>query len=254
MKTITRIKNVIQVSLDPEMSTEHDRYVRHLSDVIFDLTRGLYRYEVYRCYDLNQPDFPEEKLFEEFDLHTPLQDRKADEVWVFGSSGQSRIYMGGSHALWLGDNPLQGTANIFRRFPVMRFGPLPLLKVYAKRVENTMYQVYRGYPPAKNMWEHFIQTARSTSGVAGCGSVTYPPNGVLEGYSSDLTFLSSCEDWLFNYPEFKNRVKFIDSGEWGGTLDGYLKWWLGHIPHGLHKTDGVHDNWWHYVMNLDLIK
>lgn len=253
MKTITRNKKVMVITLgesdsDEEAMREFDK----LSNTVFDLTRGLYKYVDVDYGWVADPEFTDGQIFQQFDLHTPLQEREIDEVWVFGTD-KSGTACGGAKSFWLGNPIVPGTDNIYRRFPVMRVGANPLY-AFACRVESVMAYTYRQYPPIKNAWERFSRTAYSVTGVAGCGTPTYPPNGVTFGYNSPQTFLSNCDDWFWNYPEMKNRIKYMDSSEWGGTQDGFLRWWLKHLPHGVHKTDGIHDNWWHYVMNMDLIK
>lgn len=250
---VTKVRKVIFISLQPDRDDLYEKQFQTLSNDILELSRGLYSYDIYCRYDVYRPEFTDHQLFDEFDMHGPLQDRTADEVWVFGSP-KSGSAMGGSKAFWLGDVPLSGTDNIYRRFPLMRFGTIDPLLTFARRVEATMYRVYEGYPPAKNMWERYIRNERTHSGHASCGSVSVPPNGVLHGYDARLSILSDSEDWLLHYPDLRNRVQFIDSRDWGGTQAGYLKWWLRHLPHGVRKTDGIHDNWWHYIMNLDLVK
>jgi hypothetical protein len=244
---IAKIKNVILISIG-NIDFSIDAY--HLSDDLFNLTRGLYRYNVLFDWGVNK-ELSNEQLMQEFDIAHEISTYTCDEVWVFGSS-DATVSMGGNNAFWMGTVPVKSFDSIHRRFPFMRFGPEYVLKTYARRVENTMYRVYRGFPPAKNMWESFIS---SDPEQASCGSILRPPNGILKGYSAKEVFLSDADDWL-HYPALDSRKgwKFMDCSEWGCTEDGYVKWWLRHIPHGTGKTDGVYDNWWAYVMNLDLVK
>lgn len=240
---ITKIKRVILISLQPQHSQQYDIQFQKLSDDLFDLTRGLYRYEVVHRWDINAP-LSNAGLMMEFDIEDWIASYKADEVWVFGSQ-TSETAMGGQKAFWLGALPVSGTDRIPRRFVFMRFGDnISPLKSYAQRIECTLYKLYEGYPPAKNMWDKYMRE---------CGTVLRPANSILEGYSHSLEYLSNHEDWE-QYPNFRHRCRFISSSEWGGTQDGYLRWWMKYLPHGTHKTDGIHDNWWHYVMNVDRIK
>jgi hypothetical protein len=52
MRTITRVKNVLHISLDPVHNDEFDWLFTKLSNDLFELTRGLYRYEVYQRFDV----------------------------------------------------------------------------------------------------------------------------------------------------------------------------------------------------------
>jgi hypothetical protein len=242
---VTKLHRLILVTLG---NADFLADVRKLSEDVLALTRGLHGYEVVFDWSV-KAELTNEQLMQEFDIAQEVNNYNCDEVWVFGSS-EASVSMGGTNAFWLGTVPVKSFEHIHRRFPFLRFGSELLLKTYARRVENTMYHVYRGYPPAKNMWEKFI---RSQPDEASCGSLLYPPNGVMEGYDSTTVFLSDADDWL-RYPNFRNGFRFMDSSEWGATETGYIKWWLRHIPHGEHKTDGIHDNWWSYVMNLDLVR
>lgn len=244
MKPITRNKNIVLIGLKND--TQHNSHVEAFSQDILGLSRGLYRYVICQEYDFYGIQLSNVQIFQELDLHSMLQDREVDEVWIVGAD-TPEIAMGGSKAFWLGSSPIPGTENIYRRFAVMRFSPKePMLQTFVRRVENTMYHVYRGYPPFKNAWEKFIKPEV-------CGTVLRPPSGELNIYNSPNGFFSGCEDWL-NYPNTRGQMRYLTSQEWEGTLEGYLRWWLRHLPHGIHKTDGIHDNWWHYVMNLDLVK
>ncbi len=241
MKPITKDKHVIVIDLHPQVA-DH-RELAFIQDIL-ELSRGLYQYVIVQRYEFYKGSWNDEKIFQELDLHSILQQREADEIWVMGGGDTA---MGGARAFWLGSSPIPGTENIYRRFPVTHFGyDLPMLEPFVRRVENTMYQVYRGYPPFKNSWEKFIKPEA-------CGTILCPPTGKLESYSTVEGFFSSCDDWL-HYPNLRGQMRYMNSNEWGGTLEGYLRWWLYHLPHGIHKTDGIHDNWWHYVMNLDLVR
>jgi hypothetical protein len=240
MKTITRVKKVIQISSVPEFNSEYDHQAEEFSESIFKLTRGLYRYEPVWKWDV-RGDLDNDQLMQEFDIATEVATYKADEVWVFGCL-KSETAMGGAKAFWLGGVPVKGAAIVHRRFPFMRFGIEPLLLTFAKRVEATLYHAYRDYPPTKNMWERYIRDF---------GTVARPPTGNLGSYRNE-GFWDYSADWI-TYPELHERPHYTTNA-WDGTLEGYLKWWLGNLPQGLHKTDGIHDNWWHAIMNLDLIR
>ncbi len=248
-KTITKEKNIIVVYQDREDSDDWEIQFEKLSGEIYDLSRGLYRCVPYESYCINT-ELPDAIMFQQDDFHTPLQERRADEIWVFNSWCR-HLTFGGLRAP---APAIPGTENIHRKFPVMHlaYGIEPLC-IFAQRVEWMMHLTYAGYPPAKHAWNKFVRTERSDPNRAACGTPLYPPNGKLADYNFQESILSSCDDWL-TYPDLRDRVRWIDSSEWGGTEEGYLRWWLAHLPHGNHKTDGVHDNWWHHVMNFDLLK
>jgi hypothetical protein len=193
-----------------------------------------------------------EQLLEEFDLATLLNTREIDEVWVVGQQEPASV-MGGLRPFWLGKVPVQ-TRGIARRFPFMLFSDNEsFLHTYGHRIESIFYHVYRGYPPAKNMWERFIRTEKTNPGRSGVGTIHCPPHGIEMGWASKKKVYSDCHDWK-TYPILQGRSSLVSGEEWNYTQDGYIKWWMRHLPRGNHKTDGIHNNWWAYVMNLDLVR
>ena len=46
----------------------------------------------------------------------------------------------------------------------------------------------------------------------------------------------------------------LNCNEWGGQADGgyaHLKCWFKHVPHMPGSKNGIANNWWRYVMQVD---
>jgi hypothetical protein len=47
----------------------------------------------------------------------------------------------------------------------------------------------------------------------------------------------------------------VTSAEWGrGEIRAHHQWWLKHLPHAAGRQNGIHNNWWQYVMDVNNVK
>lgn len=198
-------------------------------------------------------------------LHGIIEDvstRDIDEVWLFGGPwfGFYESCMGGPDAFWCNGPAIPGTELAEHRFVVMGFnyekGVAEMLESFIHRGESILSKVYRGFPPEKHMWNRFTQIDKTHPDRAGIGTCHFAPNSIRDyEWGSRKVVLSSCEDWLNNYPKLRGIVKTVDCAEWGnGDARLHHLWWMAHLPHGVRFTDGVYNNWWHYIMTPDWVK
>ena len=71
---------------------------------------------------------------------------------------------------------------------------------------------------------------------------------------------SRAEDW-YRYPYLFDQTSQVNVSTWyynpgdplaeGQDHLGYLRWWYGHLPRYEGVTDGVLNNWWHYVLDYE---
>jgi hypothetical protein len=79
-------------------------------------------------------------------------------------------------------------------------------------------------------------------------------------YGNQTLVRSYAENW-YRYPYLFNMSQQVNVSTWYYTpgeplaegLDhlGYLRWWYGHLPRYVGVTDGVLNNWWHYVVDFE---
>lgn len=94
-------------------------------------------------------------------------------------------------------------------------------------------------------------------GYAHIGTCHSPCNtDVNYGYGEYSSIYTFADEWE-NYPiikDDKDKARKVTCSEWNGTQYGYMKWFLGHIPHfkGINTYDqnDLHlNNWWYYLFD-----
>ena len=176
------------------------------------------------------------KFFNELSLCQDIADGKINEIWAFAGPwlGMWEWSVKGPKISSLSEN-LPSCGN--NSYTIMAFSPerslAEMLEDTGHRFEAVMSQI----PFSKQeYWEWKNFTSHSV-----CGSVHIPPNGIKD-YDWDNTSESesSCDSYL-NYPNLSEEKKLISCKIWGCTGEGYLKWWLSHIP----------KEWWSLVVDTD---
>jgi len=83
------------------------------------------------------------------------------------------------------------------------------------------------------------------------GNVHFAPNSDRDyDWNNSSTVLSECDDWLYNFPNFKGVTRKVTAADWGyGDIREHHKWWLNHFPKAAGRRNGIHNNWWQYIMN-----
>jgi len=201
-----------------------------------------------------------------------------DEVWVMGfpHAGLYESIMGGAGAFWCNAPPLIQTAGTRRRFVVMGFSFErdlgEMLHSYNHRAEAILAHVFNSLgfltwaykanrTPATlaldqklNLFERYLLFDLIAPGQAGLGTVHYAPNALRDyDLGGSRLVASCCYDWL-RFPEFRGDVRMVSSAEWGGGSErAYQRWWMDHLPKSAGRQNGIHNNWWQYISNLDSV-
>ena len=174
-----------------------------------------------------------------------------DEVWLWGGPffGYYESTLAGPGAFTLNSPALSGSS-CEELLPIMGFNyerQLPeALESYGHRVDDTMKFVYGN--GSDNPWHQFTDYDVRAPGRSGCGSVHIPPNGVVDyDFSNTSVVLSDCDDWPA-WPSPPGNFVPVSCATWGCDETGYLTWWLSHVPRNNGRTDGIDNDWWHYIL------
>lgn len=216
------------------------------------------------------------EILTRFHVLQRINNREIDEVWIMGFpyAGLYESVMAGAGAFWCNAPPLQDTADCRRRFAIMGFsyerGVGEMLHSYNHRCEAILAKVYDSLDflawtykasrtPATvqpgqslNLFQRYMLFDQIAPGRAAIGSVHFAPNGVKDyDLGNPNPVPSECYDWL-RFPNFQGDVRMVSASEWGGgTERDYQRWWLSHLPKSAGRKNGIHNNWWQYVANLD---
>ncbi len=200
-------------------------------------------------------------LLQKFNILQRVASNEIDEVWVFAfpHAGFYESIMGGYGAFWCNANPLAGTSTSPRRFIIMGFsyerGVGEMLESFNHRVESIMEQVYRPTRGEANLWKRFTRYDLSHPDKAEVGTVHFAPNSTKDyEWGNPRVVNSGCDDWS-NYPNFKGIIRPVNAQEWGnGDPRQYHRWWLRHIPKYAGQLNGIANNWWQYMMDVNRVK
>ena len=107
-----------------------------------------------------------------------------------------------------------------------------------------------------NLWKRFIRYEKTAPGKAALGTIHFAPNSERDyDWNNPSTVKSECYDWLLNFPDFKADIRDVTATEWGsGDIRAHHKWWLKHIPHVAGRQNGIHNNWWQYIIDPQSVR
>jgi hypothetical protein len=182
---------------------------------------------------------------------------RVDEIWLWGGP-----WFGYWEYLMVGPNDL--CAGNSRTFAVMGFNyerqEAEMLHDLGHRAE-ALVQAGIGL----TLWDRFDgQRARYgedfacpsqpdathpevPDGVTHVGNVHFPPNAYCHyQYDRQHPVVSDADDWL-NFPALTGATTVIDASTWEATQQGYMVWWLGHLPRNRGTFNGANTDWWTYV-------
>jgi len=196
-------------------------------------------------------------IIERFNVLELIAKNEIDEVWVFNfpHAGFYESIMGGPGAFWCNAPPLKNTEAARRRFVIMGFsyerGVGEMLENMGHRAESIMEKTFEKLTGEDNLWKRFIRYQKTAPGMAALGNIHFAPNSQKDyDWNNPDHVLSECDDWLYNFPDFKGVVRTVTSGEWGsGDIREHHKWWFRHIPKVAGRKNGIQNNWWQYIMN-----
>lgn len=264
------------------------KLVEEYSNIIWDVSRHTYKYEIVSEETVSSAtqlvgnfeylpqhlievidgkreprspmEFDYDNLMRQYEIPRLISNRDIDEVWLMGHpySGFHSAVMGGPRPMWLTSPAIPNTEQALRRFVVMGFNYAQdvgdMLESFIHRAEATMFSVYDSHPPKLNMWKKFTAIDKTSPNASGVGTAHFAPNSLSDyDWKNSRYVISNCDDW-YDYPNMTGKVKTVNHTEWGyGSRIEHHKWWLKHLPHGVGKTDGVFNNWFHYIMSPDWV-
>jgi len=210
---------------------------------------------------VSAPYMPQEvdyaAIISQFNLLNRVARNEIDEVWIFGfpHAGFYESIMGGPKAFWCNAPALKNTEAAARRFIIMGFsyerGAGEMLESFGHRAESIMMKTFEGLRGDANLWQRFIRYEKIAPGKAAIGSIHFAPNSEYDyDWNNPSTVYSECYDWLLNFPDFKGDFREVTAAEWGsGDIHLHHQWWLKHLPHGNGRQNGIHNNWWQYIIH-----
>lgn len=196
-------------------------------------------------------------IINRFNILELVAKNEIDEVWVFSfpHAGFYESIMAGPGAFWCNAPPLKKTDAAKRRFVMMGFsyerGVGEMLENMGHRAESIMEKTFEKLSGDNNLWKRFIRYEKTHPGKAAVGSIHFAPNSEKDyDWNNPSSVLSECDDWLYNFPNFKGVTRIVSSNEWGhGDTRKHHVWWLKHLPKTAGRKNGIHNNWWQYIMN-----
>jgi len=201
-------------------------------------------------------------IIDRFDILQHVARNEIDEVWIFNfpHAGFYESIMGGPGAFWCNAPPLKNTEASKRRFVIMGFsyerGVGEMLENMGHRAESIMEKTFEKLTGDDNLWKRFIRHEKTHPGRAAVGNVHFAPNSQQDyDWNNSRSVLSECDDWRDNFPNLKGTTRMVTSAEWGhGDIREHHKWWLRHFPRAAGRRNGIHNNWWQYIMNPNHVK
>lgn len=252
---------------------------------IAEVSNGLVRYEIVQRVDVD--DFPEKvdgfkytpqtytdvwmrvapahtpqevnynALIKKYNILQRVANNEIDEVWVFAfpHAGFYESSMGGPGAFWCNAPALANTSASKQRFVIMGFSFERFIgemhESFGHRAESIMEKTFSKVPAEKNLWNRFIRYDKIAPGKAACGNIHFAPNSQADyDWNNQTPVKSECFDWLLNFPNFKGDIRTVNSSLWGnGEIRAHHKWWFNHFPRVAGRRNGIHNNWWQYIIN-----
>jgi hypothetical protein len=218
-------------------------------------------------------DYRECVKFYQFD--TKRNNGEIDEVWVFAAPylAMYESQLMGPNAFWWNSPPIKDGTALTKLLSVMGLnyerGVDQAFHSFGHRTESAIREAYRkalGKPwnpqsPNPTPWDLFTRIHKDMPDLAHVGNIHFPPNGVRDyDYGNATLVRSYAENWS-RYPYLLNLSQQVSVSTWyyspgdplAEGLDhlGYLRWWYGHLPRFVGVTDGVLNNWWHYVVDFE---
>ena len=228
----------------------------------FRYTPSLYLDVLHGVTPPHQPqDVDYHKILEDFNVVERIKNNTIDEVWVFAFpyAGFYESIMAGKDAFWCNAPPLKNTSHISRRFVIMGFsyerGIGEMLEAFGHRIESTMEKTFAKKRGDTNLWERYTRYDQRNPGQAEVGNVHFAPNSERDYDWGNPRFVpAKCDDWL-NFPYFRGITRQVNEEEWGnGDIRLHHQWWQERIPHVAGRLNGIHNNWWQYIMDVNKVE
>ncbi|MFQ6674793.1 MAG: Ig-like domain-containing protein [Fidelibacterota bacterium] len=203
--------------------------------------------------------FDYHEMIDRYDLDTQRNNGTIDEVWVYAHpfAGMYESILAGPGAFWWNAPPLDHPG-LQKLLSIMGWnyerGVAEALHSFGHRAESALWHVYGRWdvfadPP--NAWELFTRIDKDLPGKAHVGNIHFPPNGESDyDYENDREVVTYADNWK-RYPVLLDQTRTVNCLEWDCSHLGYMRWWLEHLPRFKGVTDGVLNNWWHYIVDYE---
>ncbi len=243
-----RYQIVERVDLD-EFPAKIDGF-RYTPQSYLDVLRGI-----------ASPHVPQEvdykAILSKYNILGRVAKNEIDEVWIFAfpHAGLYESRMCGPSAFWCNSPPIKNTDSSKRRFVIMGFSYEryigEMLESYGHRAESIMEKTFSHLTGEANLWKRFTCYENTMPGKAACGNVHFAPNSLKDyDWNNPTPVKSECYDWEINFPNFKGDIRTVDPSEWGnGDIRKHHIWWFSHFPKVAGRKNGIHNNWWQYVVD-----
>ncbi len=227
----------------------------------FRYTPSLYLDVLHGVTPPHQPeDVDYHAILDRFNIAERVRNNEIDEVWVFAfpHAGFYESIMVGKDAFWCNAPPLKQTDHIGRQFIMMGFsyerGVGEMLESFGHRLESLMAKTFAKTRGDANFWERYTRYDKKNPGQAEVGNVHFAPNSERDYDWGNMRLVpSKCDDWLV-FPHLRGFTKQVNANEWGnGDIRRHHQWWQERIPHVAGRLNGIHNNWWQYIMNANNI-
>jgi hypothetical protein len=130
-----------------------------------------------------------------------------------------------------------------------------MLENMGHRAESIMEKTFEKLSGEDNLWKRFIRYEKTHPGQAALGNVHFAPNSDRDyDWGNHSKVMSECDDWLYNFPDFKGLRRKVTAADWGyGDIREHHKWWLKHFPKINGSKNGIYHNWWQYIANPNIV-
>lgn len=201
-----------------------------------------------------------ESIIVHFNLLQRVASDEFDEVWMFGAPyfGFWESTMGGAGAFFTNSVPLPNTEQCPRRFVIMGFsyerGVGEMLEDLGHRAESTLRQVYRTKSGDTNLFDRYARYDKVAPQQANVGLLHFAPNSVRDYDWGNMTPVRACCDDWFQFPYLPDPPNYrtVTANDWGnGDIRAHHRWWLEHLPKVAGTTNGIANNWWRYIINVN---
>jgi hypothetical protein len=197
-------------------------------------------------------------LLDAWRLLSRVEQSEFDEVWLFGAPGfgfyESR--MAGRGAFWCNAPACENTEMCRRRFVIMGFsyerGVGEMLEDLGHRAESVLEYRWRKTPAEANLWKIFSRYDQITPGQAEVGMMHWAPNSVRDyDWGNPRPVATRADDWL-TFPNLTGETKTLNCTSWGnGDIRQHHRWWFKRLPKMPGRVNGVANNWWRYVIDVN---
>lgn len=183
-----------------------------------------------------------------------------DEVWIF-THPAAALYestLAGKNGFWYNSPPLANTSCI-KLLPIMGFNNAVsvdfAMHSIGHRAESALAKVFGGWNPtsnpAKTPFDLYTRLEKDFPGGSHVGNIHFSPNSIKDyEYDAQLTVNNFASNWN-QYPLLGNDSAQINCSSWNCSQLGAMRWWYQHLPKFKGITDGVLNDWWHYIVHFE---